>query len=402
LRVRVVKWLAGIAAGLVLLVVIAIVIIVTLVDPNRFKGRIETSVREATGYPFKIDGDLDIAWYPWIAVRTGPARLGKGEPLVQWESARVGARLIPLLRGELVVGRIRLDGLQLRLRRFPDGRANWDALLANRKQSSGSAKSSLEIAGVQIRRGLLDYRDEQKGGYLKLADWALDFDEWRAGKPFSVDTRFVLQYGAARAAPIPVGLQARRIGVRTEPLAVSVPEFKLRLAEAELGGSVGVQSTSPLRGAGALVFETESLREWLKDLGIGGPRPLDATTLGAFRMATRWVANEDGIEVKPIDLRVDRTTLNGELSRSDAAEPIWRFDLHGDRIELDRYVKLEDTDDEPFELPVKELKAIRAQGVLHFDEARLADAVMRNVRLRLELDDGELRGAAPHPTRPAP
>jgi hypothetical protein len=65
--------------------------------------------------------------------------------------------------------------------------------------------------------------------------------------------------------------------------------------------------------------------------------------------------------------------------------------LHGDKIGLSRYVSIEDTSKEPFELPVAALRAMKVQGELTFDQAWLADAQMKNVRLRLELADGAVK-----------
>jgi hypothetical protein len=49
-------------------------------------------------------------------------------------------------------------------------------------------------------------------------------------------------------------------------------------------------------------------------------------------------------------------------------------------------VKLEDESEEPFELPIEALRALRVQGEVTFDEARLATAEMKGVRLRLGLE----------------
>ena len=65
-------------------------------------------------------------------------------------------------------------------------------------------------------------------------------------------------------------------------------------------------------------------------------------------------------------------------------DSILRFELRGDRIALDRYVELEDTSTEPFELPVAALRELRVAGVLSFAEARMAGATIKNARIRLE------------------
>jgi hypothetical protein len=73
---------------------------------------------------------------------------------------------------------------------------------------------------------------------------------------------------------------------------------------------------------------------------------------------------------------------------------VWTINLRGDRIDLGRYVKLEDKSDVPFELPVEALRALRVQGEVTFDEAKLAAAQMKGVRLRLGLEDPSISTAA--------
>lgn len=376
-------------AGLVLLAAASVIVVTRFVDPNRFKGRIETAVREATGYPFRIDGDLDLAWFPWLAVQMGPGRLGQ-EPLMRWKSVRVGAQLIPLLHGRLVISRVRLEGLHLYLRRARDGETNWDDLFVNRGAAGATTRQPQEIGGVQIREGALEYLDERNGTRIAAADWMLDASEWRPGKPFALDTRFVLQIGAPSTVRIPIAFEASKIEMQSAPAAFAMPEFELSVADARLNGAVVLQDLEPLQGHGKVSVQVKSLRKLLADLAIRGPLPRDRTTLGPLRMTSQWVADQGAVAVKPIELELDQTKFNGELSRSNDPAPLWAFNLRGDRIALERYTDVADTSGEPFELPTAALRAMRAQGVLSFDEAQLAQVKMKNLRLRVELTDGRL------------
>lgn len=386
---RVVKWICGIALGLVLLAFACALILMLFVDPNRFKGRIEVAVTDATGLPFKIDGDLDISWYPWLAVQMGPAQLGEGEPLLKWKSARVGARLIPLLQGRLLVGRVRVEGLRAHLQRASDGRGNWQDLLANRTGSHRWNASGAEFGGLQIRDGAVEFADEREGTHFKVTDLRLDVGQWRPGQPFAVETRFVLQNGAPSALRLPIALQARQIQMQTAPIAVSIPVFELQLASAHLSGSLAMKGTGPLRAEGGVVVRAASLRQLLADFGIRGARLRDATALGAFKLTARWMADDGAVAVDPLEIQMDQTKVRGHLGHSKGTEPVWSFNLQGDHVALDRYTDFEE-DNEPFELPTAQLKALRMQGVMSFDEAQLAGAQLKNVRLRLELKDGKL------------
>ena len=350
---RIVRWLVGIMAGVILLVVAAVVIVTVFVDPNRFKGRIERMVQDATGQPFAIRGDLDIAWYPWLALQMGPAQVGADPALAQWQSAQVGVKLIPLMQGRLIVSTVRLDGLKLHLQHAADGQSNWQTLLA-KKAASGTGRPPPEIDGIEIRNGAVEYADAQSGMRITLSALQLDMSEWKPGKPVTAQTQFKLPSGA---------------------------QFNI---------SLNLNGMEPLRAQGALSVETTSLRNLLSDLNVAGPRPRDSTTLSAFKLKTQWTASAGAIAAKPIELQLDQTNFTGELIRTSGPNAILTFSLKGDRIALDRYTDLDDTDSAPFELPTEALRALRAQGVLSFNEAQLAGAQMKNVRLRLELKDGHL------------
>ena len=82
------------------------------------------------------------------------------------------------------------------------------------------------------------------------------------------------------------------------------------------------------------------------------------------------------------------------MSRTADVKPLWTFALHGDKIELARYMPLEPKSKEPFELPVRDLKALQARGELTFDQASMGETVMRGVRMRFELEDGKVRTAS--------
>lgn len=475
----------GIAAGLLLLVVITVLVVTVFVDPNRFKGRIEAAVTEATGQPFRIAGDVHIAWFPWLALQTGPADFGRSAraqepPLVRWQSARVGARLVPLIRGELLIDGIRLDSPQFYVRRSADGRTNWGDLAAAIKGRTTAASGNIgedtteaagqaaargpRIGGVQIRNGALTYIDERAGVRVAIAGWHLNVGEWKTNSTFPVQTRLTLHVhaappaaaasgaasakaqaaGRARATPVsaasrlpsdvlldlaarlhisedandidvfglklssrvrggtlpaqgvPVALQVSRLAARLSPLDVAISEVSGRIGDAHLTASVQAGETGSARAPyirGPLSLQVPSVRNLLATFGIDVPLPLDKTTLGAMQLTSVWEWQAGALAASSIELALDETRFTGELTRSSTPEHVWTFSLHGDRIGLGRYVAIEDKSKEPFVLPVAALKALQVQGELTFDQAWLAQAQMKNVRLRLELADGIVKTA---------
>jgi AsmA protein len=430
--VKITRWVLGGVIGLVGLVLLAVVTLTLLINPSRFRGQIESAVQDATGRPFAIRGDLDIAWFPWLAVRTGAAELGN-PPLAQWQSARVGVRLLPLIKGQMVIDRVRFEGLQVQLKRTADGQTNWDGLFAARKKAGARDRPLPQIGGVEIRDGALDYIDEQSGAHYRITGWKLDAGAWKAGTSVPVSTTLTLESvppeskgsfsatlefesrlevsanmdrleargtelsgqvrggallkkGAAFATELPV------LSVTFTPLSVAAPEWQLKLVDAQLAGSLTAEKTAnQIRARGPLSVRISSIRAFLADLGIDAPVPHDSKAMGPLTLNTSWTFIDGAIALKPIALQLDETTFKGEIIRSAGTEPTWTFDLRGDRIDLGRYLITEDTSDKPFELPVEALRALHAQGTLTFDQATFAHAQMKNARLRVLMADGQLR-----------
>jgi AsmA protein len=69
------KWVVIGAGGLLALLVIAALILTQLVDPNRYRGPIERQVTAVTGRAFRLQGDIDLTFFPWLSLTTGPAAL---------------------------------------------------------------------------------------------------------------------------------------------------------------------------------------------------------------------------------------------------------------------------------------------------------------------------------------
>lgn len=436
------KWVLGILAAVIVLTLAAVATLTLLVDPNQFRDEIEVAVREATDHPFEIRGDLEVSWFPWLAVRMGPARLGSppgvsSVPLAQWKSMHVGARLIPLLRGELVVDRIRLQGLQMHFVRTADGRTNWDRLIAANGRTRSGQRPLSQIAGIELRDSLLELTDERSGLHLSLLDWRLDAGEWKSGEWVSVRTDFLLTRSPAQERPVgayvrlstqaKLAAQADRLELRDTQLsaemgggsfaagvsselrmpqlvanlsqaAVDIPRFSMRIADADLGGGVTIAADGEeLRAHGPLEVKVSSVRKLLVDLGVDMPLPRDTSVLRTLALTTDWAFTGGVLEMRPIAMQLDGTRLTGEVVRSDASDASWRFELHGDRIDLGRYLTTEEREGERFELPVQKLRALRVHGNLRFDRAVLADAQMKNVRLRLVMEDGRVRSASATP-----
>ena len=160
-----IKWVSLGLGALVALVVLGVLVVVWLVDPNSFKSQIEAAVRDRTGREFTLVGDIELGFFPWLSLRTGEGRFGSPagfgpEPLVSWKSAQLGVKLIPLLRGDVIADRIFLSGADLRLVRHADGSANWLGLGGAEPADPGAKPTQLNVDGLEIENSRLLFIDE--------------------------------------------------------------------------------------------------------------------------------------------------------------------------------------------------------------------------------------------------
>lgn len=204
--------IAGIViGGLIALVVIVLLLVLIFVDPNDYREDIERIVERETGRDLTLSGDLKLSVFPWIALELGPASVGDApgfgeEPFVSIEEARLGVRLLPLLRGSIEVGHVRLIGARVRLVTDEQGRNNWDDLGGDeadtQEQTSERPAELPTIAGLEIRDAAIVLENRQEQSRQVIRDFNLQTGRLESGKPFDVDTHFVFEQEPSLSARV--------------------------------------------------------------------------------------------------------------------------------------------------------------------------------------------------------
>ena len=89
--------------ALILILLIAIVGVAVVFDPNDYKDDIITLVEEKTGRKLSIPGDISLSLFPWIGIDLGKIEISnaKGfgkQPFAKMEHLQVRAKLWPLFK----------------------------------------------------------------------------------------------------------------------------------------------------------------------------------------------------------------------------------------------------------------------------------------------------------------
>jgi len=400
--VRILKWISLGLAALVLLLVLGMAVVVRVVDPNTFKPRIEAEVKKATGRDFALVGDIELGFFPWLALRTGPGSFGNPagfphEPMASWQAAQLGAKLFPLLRGELVVDRVRLKGADLRLVRHADGHGNWEGIGSNQPPPPPGQKTRhITVDGVEIEDSRLLFVDETPPGRrVEIGALHLTTDEIAPDQPFT-DTEIAGVLHADGFVPegVPFKLAVPHAALTRDYSQLAVRAYSLAFGGLEAEGSVNGNIGEHLDLGGTIATNSFDLRALLTAVGIAAPKTTDPAALTRLQLDTTWKVDRGALAVDPLKLTLDDTHFSGDFHRGGGEEPLGEFALRGDTLNISRYIPPTDPQSEPFVLPTAMLKALRFRGVFELEQATLDDVVMKGVTLRLLLDEQGLRSPA--------
>lgn len=327
--------LAG-GALLAALLVVALVVLVTLVDVNRFKPQIEQLAGERLHRRLTIDGKLTLALVPRIAVAIPHATLsergadatpgGSGDagsgarPAIaaSLDSARVSVALLPLLRGRIEAGSIRIDGLQARVERRPDGTTSIDDLLhAGAPGASGPIESAGSAAGATPAPAIGLPRFEI--GAVELHRAQLTFDDRRNPAAHATYVLSAIELETGRLANVthaPI--------VFTAHLAATRPPGS---ADLSLSGTLDLDLD---RGVAAATDLAADLKAELDGAG-GGGGAADASTrepLAAALKARRVAVDRasGAISIEQLDLAASGRHGTAQLDSAHLAAPALAFD----------------------------------------------------------------------------
>ena len=149
--------------GVIAVVMVAFVLFLAFFDWNYLRGPISRFASMKTGREVAILGDLDVnalSLKPSATVRKirigNPSWAGKG-PMAEVEKLEVQIKVLPLLRGQLVLLRLEVDKPVVALVRDRQGRSNWDF-------SNGRKKNKEPFKMPPVRRFVID------DGRLKYSD----------------------------------------------------------------------------------------------------------------------------------------------------------------------------------------------------------------------------------------
>jgi AsmA protein len=248
------KILGIVVGGLLALFILLAVALTLLFDPNDYKDQIIKAVKDQTGRELRIEGKLGWSFFPWIGIETGKLELGNApgfgpEPFARLDGAGAKVKLLPLLRKQIVVDTIFLDGLKLNLAKNTAGKTNWDDLVKPSKTEAAADKTvpgkgpgigGISINKVDIRKADVTWKDQASNAQYAVRNLDLQTGKIVVGEPVDVRLAFDVESGQP---PVRKHLDLKsRIKLDLEAQSLEIMNLALAVDDTRLTGTLAIRN----------------------------------------------------------------------------------------------------------------------------------------------------------------
>jgi AsmA protein len=393
---RALKIVLIIFAALIVLVGGSLAAVILLVDPNDYKDDIAAVVNKETGRELSIPGDISLSVFPWLGLEMGQISLGNApgfsdQVFAGIDKAELRIKIMPLLKKEVRIGTIVLEGFQLNLEKRADGATNWTDLgkkdtphdepaepqteTAPDTKEDGLALAALTIDGIRITNGRVTLQDMGKKTTTELDNVEMTAEQIAFGSPFSLFFGFNVQISEPQldaritlAGEPLIDPQAGTYTVKSADLNVTgtgkaVPGGTMDLnLKTDLTADItketltisnlllttyGVNLEGRIDGQNILAnpaFKGElhlapfNPRELMQIMGLPAVATTDPTALTRMRTDLEFTAGLDKASLTSLSLLLDDTTVQGNAEIKNFSRPAIVFGVDVDAIDVDRYL----------------------------------------------------------------
>ena len=395
------KILGLVLLGLLLIIVALGFALTHLFDPNDYKDEIRQIARDKAHIELTLNGDIGWSLFPWLGLELHDASVATmvkpTEPFADLQMLGLSVRVLPLLRREVQMSDVRVEGLNLRLNRDKDGHGNWEDVGKLPAPANTGATSTPPAAGEPAPEASVAAEKPPQPirldiDSLTVNNARVEYTDERTGKSFSAES-IQLSTGAVHdSVNIPLKLTAflsanqPALRVRTElngEVRIARALQRYQLEDMKLSGEV---TGDPLQGKtmtfsaqGQLVLDkAANVAEWtgikisanqLRALGELKVNDLDKTpqvsggisiaqfdlakfvdsigqklpamaegSLSKVELVSRLAATPTSLALDNINLKVDDSTFSGRIAVEDFAKQSLRAALKADTFNVDRYL----------------------------------------------------------------
>lgn len=153
-----------------------------------------------------------------------------------------------------------------------------------------------------------------------------------------------------------------------------------------------------LQFTGDISLSVNKLRQLLQKFQVSLPDMQDSNTLHSFSLNAKGLQGDlQNLAVQQLQIALDETKVNGNVSVANFTQPALIFDLHADQINLDRYLPTPSDTPPPTpeeveqRLPLEALRQLNIDGTVKLDKLQVNKLHVQNLKLGVKGKDGDIR-----------
>jgi len=344
------KLILGIAAAVVVVLIVAAYIVIATYDFNKFKPRIADLAKQYTGRELTLGGDIELglSLFPTLVVNDVAfenSAWGSSPQMARVKRLEAQVDLISILRGDINVSRIAIKQPEFLIEFDKSGQSNLEFKAPPKprpeavEDSAGAGRHDwLKIKEVQIEKGTVSYQNHQSGRTEKLAIETLNLKAPDFGAAIEIDLKFSYQ-----KIPFQISGSLGPISDLLNPQE----QWPLDLTITAVG------STVSLAGHITNIMEAKGidLKLDVKGTDIAGLQQFSGDPLpvqGPFSVAGRLSAPAlDDFIISDITILVGESRISGEMTLNrQSARPRITGKFHSPNLDLRPFLKQDPDDSE--------------------------------------------------------
>ena len=437
------KIILYIASASVVIILVTILSLPFIVNPNDFKSQIETLVKEKTGRTLTIEGDLKLSIFPSLGVSTGKISLSNAQGFTppyfaQIEQSEINVKLIPLLSKQLDVSEIIFKGLRLHLSKNKQGINNWDDLKGSSNNDSKITNplAILAIAGLSIEDAAITWDDFQTNQHntinpLQIKVGKLDFNQKiplslsltlvnkqpliTQSLDFSGNLILTSSLDIFKLNEVKITLVTQGESIPTGSLTLylatdalfnkpqqhlSLSGLKINNGELKFKADIDSDFKETIKISLTGGIENFNAAKFLQKMQFKLPKMADENALTHLELDFKLQANKEHVNISDLVLKIDESTLKGSIEVNNFEKPAILFDLSANKVNIDRYLPPKDNNAKKITTPASAavigvslapleiLKALNASGQIMIEQLKINELKMQGVTLKLNAEKG--------------
>ena len=389
-----------ILAGLFVVAIIGIVVIVSTLDVNQYKGEITQAVEDTTGRKLLIDGDIGfkISLIPTVViedVKFANASWGSKPDMLTLGKFEVQVSLMPLLSGNIQINRVILLAPEILLETDKKGKGNWVLDIEQEEEKAAPSSESstplpaIIVSEVHIENAVITYKDGITGKETRVVIENVVLESNGFDDPLSLLVKVAYQ-------EIPVKIEGTLGSVNQLMANGKYPvDLEIDVSDAKIGLH-GVVA-KPMEGKGLdleLKFNVESLSKLSKLAETELP------ALGPINVSGKLSDGKDSYSIKSLKLQAGKTDLSGDIIVNLAGKrPALAAKLNSNSIDLvelaggEAAAKKEAKKERLFSpdpLPLEALKSVNANVTINAKQIKTSSLILNKTKIVLTLKNGNL------------